>query len=251
MMYPYPGAPWAPPTQPPSEPEPVSSTPHGLWPDRFSLVFAGVTLVVTLCAVALGAIAPAFSSRQASIAPAGWTKSPDGPIRDDGTWGSGSGCSFTAAGLDVQGSDRAAVCAFTPSQHVDLTSQGFALEVRLAPASQVQGNQRALFAVGGDADGAFVTVDQNGMYTMCRYSSEQTCLPNSMVAWHGNSYVSNTLAVRYLPDTGGGGSLALFANGEYVDTLAVDLNPGAEFGIGAEAGSEALYTHATVYTAGA
>jgi hypothetical protein len=89
------------------------------------------------------------------------------------------------------------------------------------------------------------------MYTLCRYSSQQTCLPTSTVAWHGDSYVSNTLAVRYLPDAGGGGSLTLFANGQQVATLALDLNQGDSFGIGADANGEAVFTRVTVYSASA
>lgn len=256
MTYQYPQGGWALGERRPNEPVdgPAEKAPHGLWPDRFSLVFGAVVAAATLVALVLGIIAPALGPGTAPVVPSGWTTVFDGAPRDDGTWGNGSGCAFVSTGMDVTDAsgNQPQVCRYNPSATSDLTSQGFAVEVQLAPAAKVQGNQRPLISVGGDADGGFVTIDQNGMYTLCRYSQDSqdsTCLPTSTVAWHGDSYVSNTLAVRYLPDTGGGGSLVFFANGQEVTTLAMNLNPGAAFGIGADANSEALITHVAVYSA--
>jgi hypothetical protein len=198
----------------------------------------------------LGFVAPALGPGPASIVPAGWSKTFDGPLVDDGTWDNGGGCTFNSSGLDVQGGTQGQVCAFTPSTQRDLTSQGFALEVQLAAAANVQGDQRVVIAVGGDSDGARLIVAQTGQFTLCRNASE-VCVPNLTDAWHGDSYVANSIALRYLPDTGGGGQLAYFANGQLVTTIGLDLGSSATLGIGAGSDAEALFTHATVYSASA
>jgi hypothetical protein len=76
-------------------------------------------------------------------------------------------------------------------------------------------------------------------------------VPNLTDAWHGDSYVANSIALRFLPDTGGGGQLAYFANGQLVTTIGLDLGSSAALGIGAASDAEALFTHATVYSASA
>jgi hypothetical protein len=252
MMYPYPQGAWAVVQYKPVTPDdgPSREAPRGLWADRFGLIFGVCVIVVTLVAVLLGILAPSFSAASTSaLVPSGWAQAFDGQPTDDGSWITQSdGCAFAPASHILEGGDKGMVCAFKASTQRDLTSQGFTLEAQLAPAASVPGDLKPLIEVGTQSDGAEVEIDQTGEYILCRISAD-TCLPNITVAWHGTSYVANSLALRYLPDAGGGGSLTLFANGQPIDSVALDLAAGDPIGVGAAPNSEALYARVTLFSA--
>jgi hypothetical protein len=254
-MYPYPQGAWAVVQNKPVSPDdgPARDAPHGLWADRFGLIFGVCVIVVTLVAVLLGILAPSFSAASTSaLVPSGWTQAFDGQPTDDGTWITHSdGCALAPASHILEGGDNGVVCAFKASTQRDLTSQGFTLEALLAPAAAVPGDLKPLIEVGTASDGAVAAIDQNGEYILCRTSSSESapCLSNFTVAWHGTGSVANSLALRYLPDAGGGGSLTLFANGQPIDSVALDLAAGEPIGIGAAPSSEALYARVTIFSA--
>jgi hypothetical protein len=252
MMYPYPQGAWAVVEKKPVNVDdgPAREAPHGLWADRFGLIFGVCAIAVTISAVLLAILAPSISAvSTTALVPSGWTQAFDGQPVDDGTWVTKSdGCNFAPASHILEGGDNGTVCAFKASTQRDLTSQGFTLEAQLAPAAAVPGDLRPLIEVGTQSDGAVATIDQNGQYVLCRNSSEP-CISNFTVAWHGTGYVANSLALRYLPDAGGGGSLTLFANGQPIESVALNLTAGDPFGIGAAPNSEALFARVTLYSA--
>src|SRR5260370_35152616 len=143
-----------PPTQKPREQEqpPVERAPQGLWSDGVTMWLAIASIVITVLAVALASVAPSLGLRTANAVPSDWTTVRDGGIAAD-AWRFNVGCSLTDQGMDVVGSSHAAICLYTRSTTGDLTSHGFFIEVRVAPAGTVQGNQDPLIQIGNIAMG--------------------------------------------------------------------------------------------------
>lgn len=252
----YPMAPMAPvaPMKPAPPPEegPAPKAPRGLLPDRASIIVAGVVSVITLLALFLAILAPSLGEQSGNAVPSGWSKVFDGAVHNDGSWDTASGCNFTSAGLDVSGQREGTVCAFVPSTSSDLTSQGFLLDVQLAPAGAVSGNQSPIITIGnvsgGAASAGFLSIsfDQQGGYVICTPENLPLCMRGATVAWHGDGYVPNSIAVRYLPSQG---QLTLYANGQAVTTIAASISGQQTLAIGADSNGEALFTHVTLYSA--
>ncbi len=221
----------------PGDPAPAPSPPRGLWPDRYSVVFAIAISMLTLCAVSLALVAPGLSRSHLDPSSAGLIKMYDADLHNDGNWSPSSGtCAFQPDGLDVVGANATGECTFRPSVNTDFTSRGFLLEIQLAPAASVPRNQVALVTIG-DAN---IMLNQNGIYTLCTSAS---CAGGATVAWHGDAYVGNAIAVLYDVDTE---SLTLYVNGQEVASGPATLIQAA-IALGAATNGEALYTHMTLY----
>ena len=251
MVYP-PQAPWAmpaPPTPTPatSEEGPAPRAPHGLAPDRYARIAGIVIVAITLAAMALAVIGPALAPGASSAIPSGWAKVYDANLTNDGNWLTPLGCSFAANGLDAQApsAPAAAGCTFGPSQNGDLTSQGVFVQVALAPAASVRGNQ--VPAITLDFQGAPVTfsITQEGQFELCLPDGSLTCPSDETVAWHEDGFVANTMALRYV-----NGTVTGYANGQQIIERSVNvLGLGrATISLAATRGNEALFTHATIYS---
>ena len=68
----------------------------------------------------------------------------------------------------------------------------------------------------------------------------------STIFWHGDAFVANTLTVRY---HGATGELTLFVNGQQAAQASVAVPSGATLSLSTPTGDEALFTHATLYSA--
>jgi hypothetical protein len=259
-MYPYYPVYVQLPTQKPREQEepPAERAPRGLWSDGATMWLAIAAVVITVLAVALASVAPSLGLRTANAVPGDWTKVLDGGIAAD-AWRLNVGCSLTAQGMDVVGSSHDAVCLYTRSTTGDLTSRGFLIEVRVAPAGTVQGNQEPLIAIGNPSTGVSGVFTQSGQYALCTGVSSDSCIRGNTIgcdscirgntiAWHSDSYIANSMGLRYVAD-GDGGRVTLFANGQEVASIAATIAPGSSISLGAAADSEAVFTHATLYSA--
>jgi hypothetical protein len=248
-MYPYYPVYVQPPTQKPREQEgpPAERAPRGLWSDGVTMWLAVASVVITVLAVALASVAPSLGLRTANAVPSDWTKVLDGGIAAD-AWRFNIGCSLTAQGMDVVGSGHDAVCLYTRSTTGDLTSRGFFIEVRVAPAGTVQGNQEPLIAIGDTSASVSSVFNQSGQYALCTGVSSDSCIRGNTIAWHSDSYIANSMGLRYVAD-GDGGRVTLFANGQEVASMAATIAPGSPISLGAAADSEAVFTHATLYSA--
>jgi hypothetical protein len=248
-MYPYYPVYVQPPTQKPREQEepPVERAPRGLWSDGVAMWLAVASVIITVLAVALASVAPSLGLRTANAVPSDWTKVLDGGIAAD-AWRLNVGCSLTDQGMDVVGSGHDAICLYTRSTTGDLTSHGFFIEVRVAPAGTVQGSQEPLIQIGNTAMGVSGVFTQSGQYALCTGVSSDSCIQGNTIAWHSDSYIANSMGLRYVAD-GNGGRVTLFANGQEVASVAATIAPGSPISLGAAADSEAVFTHATLYSA--
>jgi hypothetical protein len=208
---------------------------------------AVASVVITVLAVALASVAPSLGLRTANAVPSDWTKVLDGGIAAD-AWRFNMGCSLTDQGMDVIGSSHDAICLYTRSTTGDLTSHGFFIEVRVAPAGTVQGNQEPLIAIGDTSASVSSVFNQSGQYALCTGVSSDSCIRGNTIAWHSDSYIANSMGLRYVAD-GDGGRVTLFANGQEVASIAATIAPGSPISLGAAADSEAVFTHATLYSA--
>jgi hypothetical protein len=249
MTYPQPNArynPWRSYEQAAAnaEPGPTSTPPRGLWPDRYAAVVGAVVLTLTVFALVLAVASPWLIARMRAAIPVGMAKVYDAAFANDGTWGLTSGCSITSSGLHVVGNSGDASCAYGPSDTSDLTSQGFWLQVTVAPAGQVAGSQVPEIAIGSDVQ---VSFDQQGEYTICT-STRSSCLSGATSAWHSDDYVPNTIGLQYSAATG---MAAVFVNSEHVADVSATIGVQDGISLGAAQGGEALYTHVTFYSASA
>jgi len=205
------------------------------------------TAIITVLAVALASVAPSLGLRTANAVPADWTKVLDGGIAAD-AWHLNVGCSLTSQGMDVVGTGHDAMCLYTRSTTGDLTSHGFLIEVRVAPSGSVQGNQEPLVEVGSDSTGVSAVFTQSGQFALCTGVSSGSCIQGNSIAWHSDSFIANSMGLRYVSD-GDSGQVTLFANGQEVASTAATVAPGAPISLGAAANAEAVFTHATLYSA--
>ena len=222
---------------------------------RYALIFGVVSVALTLVVVALAVVAPLFSSASDPLAD-GWNKVYDSDSQpfSASTWDESKGCDVTSSGLHAASQSS---CAFVPSQSADLTSKGFVVDVTVAPPGDVQSEQIPVIYISNKV---LVEIDQSGSYLLCvltcntAAAAEGEGINVSGYAddWHAATNVSNTIAVR-VSINGSTNTLQFYTNGQYV--TAVDLSSvslyGVEIGLGAEEESEALFTHAAIYSASA
>ncbi|MGO8946659.1 MAG: hypothetical protein ACLQUY_03135 [Ktedonobacterales bacterium] len=275
MMYPPPNMPSSPylPAPVTSEEGPLPEAMHGIWPGRYTKVTGIVLIVMVLVAILAAVVGPLLTSRASSgSAPGNWSKTYDSNLRDASDWKGDSGCYRGPNGLDVTASSNSSdLCVFTPSTTADLVSQGFQLNLALAPESRLQLPLSPLIQVtDSGGDGFSVQFDDTGDFAICPDTSSDcsACLPgtiggcsdaldsDSTDAWHTDSYVANTLGIRYQIAANGGGTLTVIVNGQEIASgpLSTNLTSGFAIAIGSSDtgsgdGGEALYTVATLYTA--
>ena len=229
-------------------------------PRRYNLIF-GVTLtVLTLAALVLAFFASDFRQSGASALPSTWTQAYNADLTTGGSdaWDQTHGCDLTAHGLDATSSASTdAVCGFQPSVQSGVTSAGFYFITTVAPAANVPAYVTSIVSVG-DLSGSSATtgsefsfiVTQAGAYTLCdNYcspsGSSSVYLHGGLAAWHGNAQLSNTIALKVTPDHS---ALTFYVNGQQVATVTPQFGPQPGLALGAAAGSESIYTHATLYT---
>ncbi len=273
MMYPpppsnMPVSPYFPAPAPvTSEEGPLPTPLQGLWPGRYNKV-AGIVLIVMVLVAVIAAVAgPLLVYHTAeSRAPSSWSQVYSSNLQNTSDWTGDGGCTANSSGLDVT-SDAGGwdTCTYTPSTTTDLVSQGFQLNVSLAPESQLQQPLTPLIQAGDSSgDGFSVIIDDAGDFAICQDSSSDcsTCLSGGSIgscddalasdstdAWHTDSYVANTLSIRYQPLSDSSGVLSVFANGQEVasGSLPSGLPSGLTISIGSGNSGEALYTGATIY----
>jgi hypothetical protein len=237
--------------QPSSQPQPPSR--------RYSLIFGVALTVSTLLALLVAFFSSDFRMRASNALPATWTQAYNADLTgtDNGAWDETRGCSMNALGLDASASDASdAQCAFTPSVQQSVTAGGFYFVTQLAPAAKVPAYARSVVSVGAIGDpsapsGSVIRfiVTQDGAYTLCdgdcSSSGSAIYLHGGLASWHGDALVANTIAVKVSPDHS---ALTVFVNDQQVATVAPQLGSQPVIAVGALAGSEALFTHATLYT---
>lgn len=229
-----------------AEPTPEPKPLQGLWTGRYGLVFAVVVTSVTIAALVLAFLGTGLAPRVAGPASSGLTRVFDGALTNNGQWENTDSCYFSSSGLDVSSRSGAAQCQYKPSINTDFTSQGFLLEVTVAPAASIQGQEIADIAAAGTT----VEVTQQGAFTICTAADVPCTLgtpssAGSTDAWHTDGYVSNTIAVRYSPNEA---RLTVIVNGQQIASLPTGQISGP-IALGTRAGGEALYTHAALYSA--
>jgi hypothetical protein len=233
----------------PVDEQPLAEPTGGLWPNRFGKVFGVAAIVLTLAGLLLAGLAPQLVTHAPSGAPAGWTTLYDGTPSDSAGWDAAAGCTFSHSGLDVVGADGSNGCGYVPSQQHDLLSGGFQFSVALAPDGSVKLAQDPEVILAGGGSSLYVVLNQVGEYIIC----DDSCQAGSglyviglSVAWHTDGYTPNSVTLRYLPTDD---SLTLYTDGQKVRTLHVSLPVQPELALGADSGAEAIYTHATLYSA--
>ena len=226
---------------------------------RYSVIFGATLTVVTLVALIVAFLSSDFRQRGSTALPSSWTQvySADLTSTDNGKWDETQGCDINALGLDANAtSTNDAQCAFTPSVQDNVTSAGFYFVTQLAPAAQVPSFARSVVSVGALGDlnapsGAVVhfIVGQDGSYTLCDGMCAQGVsgiyLHGGLASWHGDALVANTIAVKVTPDHS---ALTVFVNDQEVATVTPQLGPQPVIAVGAPSGSEAIFTHAALYT---
>ncbi|HEX6123235.1 MAG TPA: hypothetical protein VFY89_08740, partial [Ktedonobacterales bacterium] len=151
-------------------------------------------------------------------------------------------------GLEAQAN---ATCAYVPSTTEILIAQGSQVSVTVAPAAEVSGELAPFIQLG---DHLYIGITQQGQYSICATPScSQRVAPHvegTTIFWHGDAFVANTLTVRYKPNMAGSeGEVTLFVNGQQAARANATLSPGATLSLGTPTGGEAIFTHATLYSA--
>jgi hypothetical protein len=275
MMYRPSNTPWSPylPAPITSEEGPLPEAKRGIWPGRYAKVIAFVLIAMVVVAIVAAAIGPLVAAQiSPTSAPSNWTKAYDSNLQNTSEWTGDGGCYNGPNGLDVSASTANTggfdLCTYSPSTTSDLVSQGFQLNLTLSPESQLASPLTPVVRIGDSTgDGLTVVFDDTGNYVICDDASSDcsACLPanlgmvgcessilanDSTVAWHTDSYVANTLAIRYQVNADGSNTISVFANGQEVassDTTVI-LSSGYSIAIGSGDGGEALYTGAKLYT---
>jgi hypothetical protein len=255
-----------------SEEGPAEVKPRGLWQGRYAglagIFFIGVTVLAILAAT-LGLV---LGTQISSIAPpSGWARAYAGNLQDASQWSGDAGCDNSENGLDVIAGSAFDVCPFVPSTNNDLVSNGFQIDLSLAPEINLENALTPLIQIGDSSgNGVSVILDDTGDYAICQNTSADCsgCLPgnaaslacssdvlanDSTVSWHTDPYVGNTVVIRYQLNSDNTGTLTLFANGQEIasETLMGGLGSDTSIAIGAGNDGEALYTSATIYSASA
>lgn len=255
-------SPWGIPARPPrpfpAEERPLAKKPKGIFPGLYARVFGIVVVVVTVAVLALTTVAPAFSNHADSALPASWSKVYDDVPNGARDWSLKAGCTVTPRGLDVRGDRVEGGCLFAPSTQADLLSQGFQLDLTLAPDASIEGYQVPIVGLTGESGGVFVLFDQAGEYIICTATScDRPEVDDLSSAWHTDGYTPNHVAIRFLPaDDVNSARLTVYANGQEVRTIeGIGLPDAPTLGLSADSAGpddtfgEALYTHMTLYSA--
>jgi len=224
---------------------------------RYRIIFGVALTVVTLAALIVAYASSDFQQSGSSAIPATWRQvySHDLTSVNDGAWQQTEACRLDALGLDATGSNTSdTLCVFQPSVQSSVTSAGFYFETTLAPAAKIPAFVRSIVSVGDvagpDAPSAAIhfIVGQDGSYTLC----ENDCSPSGgiyqrggLAAWHGNALIANTIAMKVSPDHS---TLTVYVNGQEVASVNPQLGAQPAIAVGALAGSEAIFTRATLYT---
>lgn len=235
----------------PSQPRPAVS--------RYTLNFGVALATVTVAALLLAFFASEFRPSGTTAIPASWSQSyhADLTTTNDGAWDETHGCKLTALGLDANAPGSSdALCGFQPSVSSSVTGAGFYFVTKVAPAAQVPSFARAMLSVGDltsdnppAASILFFVIGQDGSYTLCdgACSARGSAIYQSggLAAWHGDAQVPNTIAVKVAPfhDV-----VTFYVNGQEVATVHPQLGPQPAIALGAPAGSEAIFTSATLYS---
>lgn len=229
---------------------------------RYSLIFGGALIVVTLAALIVAFFSSNFRPRGSDALPASWqqTYNADLTASDTGAWDETHGCTLNALGLDANASDATntsdAQCVFTPSVRENVTAGGFYFVTQLAPAAKVPAYVRSVVSIGDItnpvASGGSVIhfiVAQDGSYTLCDDGCSQSTSGiyqrGGLAAWHGDALVANTIAIHVSPDHS---ALTVFVNDQQVASVTPQFGEQPGIALGALSGSEAIFTHATLYT---
>ncbi|HZC08299.1 MAG TPA: hypothetical protein VE338_21880, partial [Ktedonobacterales bacterium] len=227
--------------------------------NRYSLIFGVALTVVTLIALIVAFFSSDFRPRASSALPSSWTQTYNADLTgsDTGAWDETQGCNMTGLGLDAAPVDtNDAQCAFLPSVRQNVTAQGFYFVTQLAPAAKVSAFARSIISIGdisdsGGASGGTIhfVIGQDGSYTLCEGDCLQTTsaiyLHGGLASWHGDALVANTVAVKVTPDHS---ALSIYVNDQEVATVAPQFGPQPAIAVGAPAGDEAIFTHASLYT---
>lgn len=226
---------------------------------RYNRIF-GVTLsAVTVIALLVAFFSADVGQSGSHALPASWTRiyNADLTATTHGAWDETQGCSLSGSGLDaVAGDSTDAQCAFKPSVDGAVTSAGFYFVTELAPAADVSAFARSVLSIGditnSSGSGASTVrfiIAQDGAYTLCDGVCSSTggnlYLHGGLASWHGDALLSNTLAVKVSPDHS---TLTIYVNDQPVATVAPQLGPQPAIAVGAATGSEAIFTHAALYT---
>jgi hypothetical protein len=240
-------------TQTPSQPE---AAPAGDGRKaRYALIFGIASAALTLVAVVLAVVAPLFSPVAGPLSD-GWKKVYDSNSQPFSAtaWDESNGCSVTPDGLHA---GSRAHCTFKPSQGLNLTGNGFVIDVTVAPPGAVASEQIPVMYI---TDSVFVGIDQSGSYALCvrtcdtsdPEASNGIAVTGQADDWHAATNVSNTIAVR-VTSVGIKNTLQFFTNGQY--TASIELSGvslyTATIALGADDAGEALFTSAAIYSASA
>ncbi|MGH2484505.1 MAG: hypothetical protein ACRDHE_00700, partial [Ktedonobacterales bacterium] len=186
-----------------------------------------------------------------------------GNPKDDPNWQHAPGaCDIQSEGLRADGVGvgnapdiLSSLCVYAPTQARDLLSQGFALDLTVAPAANLPNDERAAVFIGdvNSGDGVLAEMGQGGwldaIYLLC--DGSDNCSSPPTVAWHTDGFVANSLSLRFVPGTDGRGMLTLYGNGQRVAWLNLMLPANPVLAIGAGSDASALYTGFTLSSASA
>jgi hypothetical protein len=223
----------------PQSAPPAPASRRGGW---FAPVFGLVIAIATVAAIGLAAIAPLLVEGAPSALPSGWTTVFDTDLTATTTgWETGVGCSSGPEGLFV--SEGETLCAYTPSQETDYLSQGFRLDVTLAPAASLERSQVPVLLVGSAAFG----IGQDGGFTLTTVGSNK--VSGNAFNWHANGLAANTIRLEWNgPQT----PLVAYTNGYQATEIAFSMSAASShtLKLGADTDAQALYTHVTLASAG-
>ncbi len=214
----------------------------------FTLIFGVVAVSVTLTAILLAVIAPAFSAAPPS--PGTWTKVVDADFNTQTSdVSTGPGCSLSSSGLDVIGGQNHHTACEVITGASGALANGFLLTATLAPDAQItSGSEQPYISLGQSAVVAVEQSSTDSIIIVCTHACDTDASNGQDVgsdAWHNDNYYANTLTL-YWP--GSGQHLVVYANGQQVASIAFAFEGNTALTLGAVAQGEALYTHLTVYT---
>jgi len=226
---------------------------------RYRVIFGSVFAALIVLALALAAIAPDLRPQASQSAAANWQPIYQGDLtaptaEDVKAWDVTEGCAFYSVntkGLDATStSSGAAVCNFTPPGSGGATTQGFYLELGIAPAADVPVFQQALLLVGSSKGNTLAfEIGQDGSYLLCENecstSSGDLHISGGTAAWHGDAFVANTIAVEVSPDHQ---QEIFYVNGQQVASASVDVGAQPALAVGAPTDSAVIFTHAKLST---
>jgi hypothetical protein len=222
---------------------PPASRRGGGW---FAAIFAFIITLGTASAIGLGAIAPQFEENAVSDLPSGWTVALDTELANPTSdWRVGANCNFSLGGLLASSADSP--CVYTPSARVDYLSQGFRLDMTLAPAASLEQSQVAEVLAGT----AYFGIAQDGSFALAddsRYSETQA--QDFAFNWHANGLAPNTIRLQWDgPQT----PLVAYTNGYKAAEIPFSMNASSNHALqlGAGRDAQALYTHITLASASA